>query len=90
MLTQPAYWTKKMPPYHSLEGWQFEKERSAKVVRLKLAMHKLSAMVDKYIAKAQADKTLRSFDYHLMHSKAALLHSKVVETLIFDYKEPLT
>ena len=93
MLTQPAYWTNEMPTYHSLSGWQFEKERAANVVRLKVKFSQIDRMINK--AELMRKAAFNAHDTKLLCKYAAITirlyeaSNRIAEALIFDYKETL-
>lgn len=94
MLTQPAYWKPKYPAYISLAGWEFEKQRTAEVVRLKVKFAKLDRMINK--ADLMRKAAFNVHDTKLLCKYAAITirlyeaSNRIAEALIFDYKETLT
>ena len=92
-LTQPAYWTKQMPAYHTLAGWQAEKDATLEIIRLKIRLHKLTLMLNKaellFKAAYQAKDTKTLLRYEAITTILYRWHMAVAERLIFDYKQVL-
>lgn len=82
-----------MPAYHSNAGWQFEKERAATIIRLKVKFAKIDRMINKaeLMRKAafEAQDTKMLCKYALINLRLYEASGRIAETLIFDYLETL-
>jgi hypothetical protein len=89
-MNQPHYWTKSYPPYLSLDGWEFEKQRALEVVKLQLRFARIERMINRadLLFKAAKDSYLMC-KYNLITIRLYEASNRVAERLILDYKEPL-
>ena len=94
--TQPAYWgtTKQgFPPYHSAEGWEFEKSRTLEVLKLQIRFARINRLLNKaelmFKAAYHAKDTRNLLRYEAITTILYRWHMSVAERLIFDYKQVL-
>lgn len=84
--TQPLYWTSDMPTYHSLEGWEFEKQRTNTILRLQLRHKRLEKMFNQCIELADILCNDRAFDYHHMAIRIMRAQMEIADVLLFEYQ----
>ena len=89
----PHYWTKEMPPYQSLAGWELEKKRAAEVVKLQYKFKKIDIMLNKAegmrVAAHACHDTKNICKYCAIAIRLYEASTRIAEKLIFDYREPL-